>query len=140
MRVTVASPPSTPGLTVLAWANVIIHIAGLALAAIGLSPGSPLEPLAQRMAYLAGAPAGWTFCWIAWMLCAVLLVTFLTAVVRRLGDDADLARIGLTIALAALLIDLSCDAVFIVVLPMIASWQPPAEQLFVVVERLTGVV
>jgi hypothetical protein len=129
-----------PTLTVLAWANVVVHVAGLGLAAIGLSPGSPLVSLPERMAYLAGAPAGWTLCWVAWMCCAVFLVTFLAVLIRRLDDGSALGRFGVALAIAALPIDLSCDSVFMVGLPMIASWQPPSEQLFVAVERLTGVV
>jgi hypothetical protein len=126
-------------LIVLAWLNVLLHIAGLTLAAVGMSPGTPLAPLPERMAYVAAAPVGWTLGWVSWMCCALLLVAFLAALVQRLGEDAALARFGLMIAIAGLPIDLFCDAVFLVVLPMIASSHPPAEQLFLVVERATGV-
>jgi hypothetical protein len=125
-------------LTILAWSNVLAHLAALALAAIGMAPGTPLAPLAERLDYLAGGPIGWTLGWVCWMLCAVLLVTFLAVVVHRLGADADLARLGLTIAVAGAAFDLFCDSVFIVVLPMIASWQPPSEPLFLAIERLTS--
>jgi hypothetical protein len=126
-------------LTVLAWLTVLLHVAGLTLAAIGMSPGTPLFPLPERMMYMAAAPIGWTLGWLSWMLCAVALVAFLAVLVQRLGEGAELARFGLLIAIAGLPIDLFCDAVFILVLPMIASWQPPAEQLFLVVERVTGI-
>lgn len=126
-------------LIVLAWANVCLHIAGLALAVVGMQPGTPLSPLPQRLEYLAGAPIGWTLGWACWMLCAVLLIAFLAAVVRRLGEDGDLARLGLVVAVAGAAFDLCCDSVYIVVLPMIASWRPPPEALFLAVERLTGV-
>jgi len=70
----------------------------------------------------------------------VFLVTFLAVLIRRIGDGSELGRFGVVLAIAALPIDLSCDSIFMVGLPMLASWQPPAEQLFVAVERLTGVV
>jgi hypothetical protein len=126
-------------LTLLAWTNVAAHGAALVFAAVGMSPGTPLSPLPDRLAYLAGSPAAWTLGWASWMLCAVLLVAFLAAVARRLGEGGDLARLGLMIAVAGAAFDLSCDTVFIVVFPMIASWQPTQEHLFLAVERLTGI-
>jgi hypothetical protein len=131
--------PDTRTLTVLAWLNVLWHVAGLALAGIGMGPGTPLVSLRERMTYLAAAPVGWTFGWVSWMICALLLVAYLAVLVHRLGETAELARFGLLIAIAGLPIDLLCDSMFIVVLPMIASWQPPAEQLFLAVERATGI-
>jgi hypothetical protein len=131
--------PDGRSLIVLAWANVLLHVAGMTLAALGMSPGTPLAPLPERMAYLAATPVAWTLGWVSWMLCALLLVAFLAVLVQRLGDDAALARFALMIAIAGLPIDLFCDAVFIFGLPMIAAWQPPAEPLFLVVERVTGV-
>src|ERR1700722_66390 len=130
---------NTLSLTVLAWLNVLLHVAGLTLAAVGMSPGTPLMPLPERLAYLAAAPVCWTLGWVSWMLCALVLVAFLAVLVHRLGDGAELARFGLLIAIAGLPIDLFCDSVFILVLPTIASWQPPAEQLFLVVERVIGI-
>ena len=64
---------------------------------------------------------------------------FLAALTRRLGEGADLARLGLVIAVVGAAFDLFCDSVYIVVLPMIASWRPPPEALFLVVERVTGI-
>src|SRR5438105_12869173 len=104
-------------LTRLAWANVVMHVVGLALAAIGMAPGSPLVPLPERLEYLAEAPLGWTLGWISWMICAVLLVSFLAAVAARLGDEARLARLGLTIAVAGAAVDLASDCIFIVIFP-----------------------
>src|SRR5947209_7278642 len=43
-------------LVALAWLNVAVHVAGLALAAVGIRPGSPAVPLEERLDYLAGAP------------------------------------------------------------------------------------
>lgn len=127
------------GLTILAWSNVCLHAAALALAATGMRPGTPLVPLSKRLDYLATAPLGWTLGWACWMACALLLIAFLAAVTRRLGDGADLARLGLVVAVAGAAFDLFCDSVYIVVLPMIAFWRPTPEPLFLTVERLTGV-
>jgi hypothetical protein len=73
------------------------------------------------------------------MVCAGLLVTYLAVLMQRLGEGAELARFGLWLAIAGLPIDLLCDSVFIVVLPLVASWQPPTEAMFLVVERATGI-
>jgi hypothetical protein len=124
---------------VLAWSNVFLHVVGLGLAAFGMSPGTPLVPLPQRLEYLAAAPWGWTLGWAVWMACGVLLVAFLAAVADRLGRDNGLARLGLVFAVAGVTFDLFCDSVYIVVFPLIASAQPPAELLFLAVERLTAV-
>jgi hypothetical protein len=128
---------SVGALTVLAWLNVGLHVAALAVAAVGMAPGSPLAPLPERLKYLAAAPPGWTLGWASWMGCAVLLVAFLVAVSRRLGDGADLARLGVTIAVVGAAFDLFCDTVYIVVQPTLAAGRP--ESLFLTVERLTGI-
>src|SRR4051794_5242721 len=114
-------------LTVLAWANVCLHIGGLLFAYFGMKPGTPLAPLPERMEYLAGGPLGWTLGWICWMACAVFFILFLAVVVNRLGLNADLARFGLMIAVAGAAFDLFCDSVYIIVLPMLASWRPAPE-------------
>jgi hypothetical protein len=126
-------------LTGLAWVNVVLHVAALALAVVGMRPGTPLVPLAERLDYLARAPLGWTAGWAAWMGCALALVAFLAAVTWRLGEQAFLARLGLTVAVAGAAFDLFCDAVYVLVFPMLASHQPPPESSFVVLERITGI-
>jgi hypothetical protein len=131
--------PAVNALTVLAWLNVCLHAAGLALAAVGMRPGTPLVSLPERLDYLAGAPLGWTLGWVTWMACAVLLIAFLAALTWRLRERDNLARLGLTIAVAGAACDLFCDTVYLLVLPMLASWRPPPEQLFLTVERLTGI-
>ena len=40
--------PAVNTLTVLAWLNVCLHAAGLALAAVGMRPGTPLVSLPER--------------------------------------------------------------------------------------------
>jgi hypothetical protein len=130
-------PPDA--LVVLAWSNVLLHVVALALAAVGMSPGSPLVPLPERLTYLAAAPPGWALGWACWMLCTLVLVGFLALVPGRLPGDGDLARLGVLIAVAGAGFDLFCDSVYIVVLPMLASRQPPPETLFLTVERVTGI-
>ena len=130
--------PAGPFLMMLAAANVCLHVAGLVLALIGMSPGTPLASLPARLEYLAGAPLGWTLGWTVWMICSALLIAFLAAVVARLGDD-DLARLGLMIAVAGVAFDLFCDSVYIIVFPMIAAMRPPPETLFLTLERATGI-
>lgn len=125
-----------PGpLLTLARLNVLLHVVGLALAALGMRPGSPLVPLDERLTYLAAAPIGWTAGWGTWMACALALVAFLAALTSRLGDDA-LARLGLGVALVGLGFDLFCDSVYLLVFPGLASGE---RALFLVVERVTGI-
>ncbi len=121
-------------LLALAWLNVVLHVLALALAAVGMRPGSPLVPLEERLAYLAGAPLGWTLGWVAWMFCAAALIAFLATLAQQLGAPAQL---GLMIAVAGAAFDLCCDCLYILVFPMLASAQP--EALFLVVERATGI-
>jgi hypothetical protein len=109
------------------------------MAAIGIRPGSPLVPLAERLGYLASRPVGWTFAWVAWILCAVALIAFLAVLTYRLGGQARLAQLGLVIAVVGGAFDLCCDSIYLLVFPMLASWQPPAEALFLTVERVTGI-
>src|SRR5262245_12671558 len=72
-------------LTTLAAVNVALHAVGLAAAAVGMRPGTPLAPLPERLDYLAAAPVGWTGGWAVWVLCAAVLVAFVFAAARRLG-------------------------------------------------------
>lgn len=123
----------------LAWLNVVLHVIALALAAVGMRPGTPAVLLAERINYLSRAPLGWTLGWATWMLCAAALVAFLAALADRLGDRARLAQVGLVIAVVAAAFDLFCDSIYILVFPMLAAWQPLPEDLFLTVERVTGI-
>lgn len=123
----------------LAWLNVVLHLVALALAAVGMRPGSPLVPLDVRLSYLAGRPLGWTFGWIVWMGCAVALIAFLAVLTYRLGEQARLAQLGLMIAVIGAAFDWCCDSIYLLVFPTLASQQPTAEVLFLTVERVTGI-
>ncbi len=125
-------------LTVLAWANVVLHGIALAFAALGMRPGSPLVPLAERLRYLAVTPLGWSLGWGTWMLCSAALVAYLAVLVHRLGERAVLGRLGLMIAVAAAAFDIYCDTVYIVIFPDLAA-RSPSGIPFTLVERLTGI-
>jgi hypothetical protein len=123
------SPRSADRLTGLAWVTVLLHLAGLALALLGMRPGTALVPLETRMRFLGTHPAGWTAGWIVWMLCALSLVWFLFRVAGRFPPVLPAA----ILAAAGAAIDLTCDAVQIAVLPVTSS-----RELFLVVEACAG--
>ena len=123
----------------LAWLNVIVHFLAVVLAATAIRPGSPLAPLAERLEYLQLAPAGWIAAWVVWMLSAVLLIAYLATLLNCLDGRSHLAQLGLMIAVVGAGFDLLCDAVFILVFPTLASASRPPAELFVTVERITGI-
>lgn len=125
-------------ITFLAWLNVIVHAVALGMAAVGMRPGTPLVPLSERLEYLARAPLGWTLGWATWMICAIALIVFLAAVAEQLGDRAALARYGVVVAMVGAAFDLFCDSLYIVLFPMLAA-RPVSEELFLTVERGTGI-
>jgi hypothetical protein len=118
-----------PRLVALAWLNIAVHVVALAFAAFGMRAGTPLVPLAARMAWLAGAPLAWTLGWAAWMLCALALVAFYAALA---GGKA---RFGLLLVTAGAAVDLLCDATWIAVVPSLAKGAPA---LFLAAERAAG--
>src|SRR6185295_19787408 len=94
-RSTISSETSSGALLALAWTNVALHAAGLAMAWVGLRPGSTLIPLADRMAYLASQPPAWKWGWGIWMLCALVLVAFMTALRSRLPGNPVTGKLAL---------------------------------------------
>jgi hypothetical protein len=123
----------------LAWLNIVLHLAGLATAAIGMRPGTTLVPLRERMEYLAQSPPGWTLGWATWMLCAAALLWFLAAVSQRLENRAGPASVALMIAIAGVSFDLFCDSLYILLFPSLAALGPSQEVLFQLVEKATGI-
>jgi hypothetical protein len=117
---------------------VALHVVALGLAAVGMRPGTALVSLAERMDYLAQSPAGWTLGWAAWMLCSATLILFLAAVTHRLENRTGLASFGLMIAIAGAAFDLFCDSIYVVVFPMLAALRPQQQDLFLIVEKTTG--
>lgn len=126
-----SSSPSL--LPALAWANVVLHGAGLIVAWFAMQPGSVVVPLAERMAYLAGRPAGWNLGWGIWAFCSLLLVAFMTVLRRRLPDSGAVAQLAVVLTAAGMAVDLLCDVIQIQVLPTAAGAGP---DLFLVFERL----
>jgi len=116
------TPSSNRLLWGLAWGNVVLHGAGLVFALFGMRPGSPLVPLPERMAYLAGHPSGWTWGWGVWMVCSLLLLGYV-AVLRGClpGPAADLA---LALTAAGMGVDLLCDVIQIRGLPLATASEP----------------
>jgi len=128
------TPPSRI-LPALAWANVALHVLGLIVAWFAMQPGSVVVPLAQRMAYLASRPAGWSLGWGIWMLCTLLLVSFMAVLRGRLGGSAA-AHLALVLTAAGMAADLLCDVIQIQVLPAAAGAGPSHPDLFLAFERL----
>jgi hypothetical protein len=135
-------PTSTPHrglyrlLTLAAGASVGLHVAGLALAIVGMRPGTPLVPAADRVAYLAGRPLAWSVGWAAWMLCALALVAFLAVLAQVVPQASAILGMAVTLAAAGAAIDLTCDTLFITVLPALAVEGPTP--LFLAAERALG--
>jgi hypothetical protein len=125
-------------LTALAWLNVLLHLTGLILAAVYLLPGTPRVPLAERQSYLASWPLGWVCSWLVWAACAFAMIGFALAVAARLSTT--LARWGAGVAVAAALVDLTCDSLLALYLPALASGVVVSDFEFVDAERVIGFV
>jgi hypothetical protein len=135
---TVGGVEAVKALQALAWANAVLHAAGLIVAWFAMQPGSVGVPLAERMAYLAGRPAGWSLGWGIWMLCTFLLLAFMTVLRQRLSDSfpnsrGAMALLALLFTAAGMAVDLLCDVIQIQVLPRAAATGP---DLFLAFERL----
>jgi hypothetical protein len=124
-------------LTHLAWWNVALHVLGLILALVGMRPGSPAFDLETRRTYLAAFPLAWSLGWGTWMLCALLQISFYAVLARHLPEHADMARLAVTLACAGMAIDLSCDTIFLAVLPYFAGGGPENVPVFLALEKLT---
>ena len=123
-------------LLLLAWGNVALHGAALVLAWFALRPGSALSPLSERMAYLAGRPAAWTWGWVFWMLCALFLVGYMAVLRQALPSRSAAAQLALVFTAAGMAIDLLCDVIMIQVLPLLAAGGSMRATLFLAFESL----
>lgn len=123
-------------LLLLAWGNVALHGGALVLTWFGLRPGSALAPLAQRMEYLAGRPSAWTWGWISWMLCTLVLVAFMAVLRQALPARSAAAQLALVFTASGMAIDLLCDVIQIQVLPFLAAGGTLRATLFLAFERL----
>ncbi len=98
-----------------------------------MRPGSVAAPVAERLAYLAGRPAGWTWGWGVWMICSLLLVSFMVVLRRRL-PASPVADLALVLTAAGMGVDLLCDGIQIQALPLAAAGSD--HTLFFALERL----
>jgi hypothetical protein len=131
------SRTSSGALLALAWTNVVLHATGLAMAWIGLRPGSTLIPLRERMAYLASQPLAWKWGWGIWMLCAVSLVAFMTALRSRLPGNPVTGKLALIFTIVGMTADLFCDVLQIRTLPVAAAESSRA--IFLAFEQLVTI-
>jgi hypothetical protein len=122
----------------LAWLNVSLHVAGLALAAAFMRPGSPLAPLSDRLAYLAAQPSGWTIAWCVWAACALAMASFAFAIAVELRTAP--ARWAVVAAAVAAVADLTCDARYAFSFPKLAFQADSAAHSFLAQERWTNFV
>jgi hypothetical protein len=123
-------------LTHLAWWNVAIHIIALLFALFGMRPGTPAVELEERRAYLAGAPLGWSLGWGCWMACAALQVGFYAALTPHLRQRTEAAWLAVTLAAAGAAIDLTCDVLWITVIPPLAAGGEGTTAVYLALERL----
>lgn len=119
----------------LAWWNVLVHLAALVFALYGMRPGSPAVPLDERRAYLAEHPLGWSLGWGAWMLCAGLQVAFYAALTQHLPTRLPAAFLAVALASAGAAVDLTCDVMWITVIPTLAAGGEAATPVFLALER-----
>ncbi len=130
---------SQGALQTFALANVALHGAGLALAWYGMRPGSVAAPLAGRMAFLASRPAGWIGGWGVWMICTLLLVSFMAVLRSRLPAPNPAADLALVVTAAGMGVDLLCDVIQMQILPLAAA-APGQIHLFLAFERIAFAV
>jgi len=128
----------TQRLMPLAIVNIAIHIFGLIFALFGMRPGSPLVSVDDRIRYLSQHPLGWSLGWGVWMMCDLAVIAFLFQTARRLRND--LAWLAVGIILAGITVDLSCDSLFIVLLPHLAARQPVNEEIFLIAEKAINTI
>lgn len=102
------------------------------LAVIGMRPGSSLVLLRERMHYLAGHPAAWSWGWGVWMVCSLLLLGYVAVLRACLPERSPAADLALALTAAGVGVDLLCDVVQIRGLPLAAG----SETLFLSMEAV----
>lgn len=120
----------------LARINVCLHILGLAVALVGIRPGTAIAALPERMAYVSGAPLAWTGGWGIWMLCAFAASGFVAALAHHLPDAGGAARAGAAFAIAGAALDTFTETIQVAVLPQVAGWGAAEARLYLALERL----
>lgn len=127
---------SSRSIQALAWANVGLHVAGMALLFFGIRPGSLAVSLPGRLEYLARAPLAWTAGWAVWMLCALALCAFFATLALRWPSPGGLVALAAVVAIAGCAIDLTCDSIHMLLLPALAAEGAGAVPTFLAFERL----
>jgi hypothetical protein len=130
------TPTDNRLLTSLAWWNVAVHVLALVFALFGMRPGTAAVDLANRQAYLAAYPLGWTLGWGTWLICALSQVAFYAELLRHLPDRGPLPFVAVTIAIAGVAVDVFCDTVWITVVPQLAQQGEQAKVAFLAFERM----
>lgn len=120
----------------VAIATTVFHLLALALAGAYIAPGTMAADPAERAAYLATRPLGWTIAWWLWIASAVTLVAFIALLAER--RPSSWTRFAVVVAVGAAAIDLSADALQIVLRPALALDGPTP--LFRAVEVALDVV
>lgn len=106
-----------------AWTAGGLNALGLLCAVSGMRPGAPMIPLEERLAYLSGAPWGWSLGWAIWFLAALALTwLFATLLWERAAVGAPWLAEASALALIVLgaATDLCCDVLQIVAIPGLA--------------------
>jgi len=101
-----------------------------------MRPGSIAAPLNERMAYIASRPVGWIGGWGIWMICALLLVSFMAVLRGHLSAPDPAADLALALSAAGMGVDLFCDVIQIQALPLAAAAGPGQITPFLLLERL----
>jgi hypothetical protein len=113
------------GFVLFAAVNVVLHVIALGLSAYGIAPGTRRHDLAARIDYLSEYPLGWTLGWLSWIACIPALLAFLVLTARWRSTAPPKAALALKLAFIGAAIDLTCDALFIFLIPRVAQSAAP---------------
>jgi hypothetical protein len=134
-------------LSVASWIALATHLgAGLATAFI-LKPGLETNPeLPERLEYIVSHQALWTSGWLVWNTAALSILYFYASFVAAhdsAGSVASLPKLALWLTVAAIVPDLTAEAIEMGLVPHLAeqalaeplSYQSPRAALFLAVHR-----
>jgi hypothetical protein len=117
-----------------------VHLAGIAAAGVLMREGTPLVPLASRMAYLGDHAWAWQLGWSIWIGCALSVFAFawiLAARLRVLGVAPAVVALARTLTVLAVMLDVACDLLYAG--PFVALAGTGDETAFTGSERLLGI-
>lgn len=119
--------------------NAAIHVAGIGAAVVLMRPGTPLVPVAERMAYLSTHAWAWRLGWCVWIGCALCVLAFAVLLARRLralGVAPAVVAMARTVMVLAVIVDLGCNVLYLG--PFVALAQTGDAAAFVATERTLG--